>query len=192
MGSEPASQAVAKLVDMANARGGHDNVTVLVLRAREPSQPSAGPRSRRRSCKRPSSKPHRLLTGCPSRLSSEPPPRRVTWIRRLPLPRHEGCTSRRTNVPVVIERSPRDGRHGAARVRSCFQGHFANAAGNKHRNTATTLGLPTVMTASAENCARPACSRKRRLALCPARGRNHCPARADKFRPCQSEALAGR
>jgi protein phosphatase len=33
--SEPAAQAVGKLVDLANARGGHDNVTVVVLRARE-------------------------------------------------------------------------------------------------------------------------------------------------------------
>ena len=35
VGGEPAAQAVGKLVDLANARGGHDNVTVLVLRARE-------------------------------------------------------------------------------------------------------------------------------------------------------------
>jgi protein phosphatase len=35
VGSEPAAQAVGKLVDLANARGGHDNVTVVVLRARE-------------------------------------------------------------------------------------------------------------------------------------------------------------
>jgi protein phosphatase len=33
--NEPAAQAVGKLVDLANARGGHDNVTVVVLRARE-------------------------------------------------------------------------------------------------------------------------------------------------------------
>jgi len=32
--SEPADQAVVKLVDLANARGGHDNITVLVLRAK--------------------------------------------------------------------------------------------------------------------------------------------------------------
>jgi len=35
VGSEPAGQAVGKLVDLANARGGHDNVTVVVIRARE-------------------------------------------------------------------------------------------------------------------------------------------------------------
>jgi serine/threonine protein phosphatase PrpC len=33
--AEPAAQAVGKLVDLANARGGHDNITVVVLRARE-------------------------------------------------------------------------------------------------------------------------------------------------------------
>jgi PPM family protein phosphatase len=35
VGAEPAAQAVGKLVDLANARGGHDNITVVVLRARE-------------------------------------------------------------------------------------------------------------------------------------------------------------
>ncbi len=35
VGGEPAGQAVGKLVDLANARGGHDNITVVVLRARE-------------------------------------------------------------------------------------------------------------------------------------------------------------
>ncbi|MDP9036601.1 MAG: protein phosphatase 2C domain-containing protein [Myxococcota bacterium] len=35
VGGEPAAQAVGKLVDLANARGGHDNITVVVLRARE-------------------------------------------------------------------------------------------------------------------------------------------------------------
>jgi serine/threonine protein phosphatase PrpC len=44
VGGVPAAQAVGKLVDMANARGGHDNITVLVLRARSGSfVPSAGP-----------------------------------------------------------------------------------------------------------------------------------------------------
>src|SRR6202142_4051974 len=37
VGGEPAGQAVGKLVDLANARGGHDNITVVVLRAREPA-----------------------------------------------------------------------------------------------------------------------------------------------------------
>jgi PPM family protein phosphatase len=44
VGGVPAAQAVGKLVDLANARGGHDNITVLVLRARSGSVvPSAGP-----------------------------------------------------------------------------------------------------------------------------------------------------
>jgi protein phosphatase len=41
VGSEPAAQAVGKLIDLANARGGHDNVTVIVLRAREGALASA-------------------------------------------------------------------------------------------------------------------------------------------------------
>ncbi len=35
VGGEPAGQAVGRLVDLANARGGHDNITVVVLRSRE-------------------------------------------------------------------------------------------------------------------------------------------------------------
>jgi len=35
VGSAPAAQAAGQLVDLANARGGHDNVTVAILRARE-------------------------------------------------------------------------------------------------------------------------------------------------------------
>jgi len=42
VGSDPAAQAVGKLVDLANARGGHDNVTVIVLRARENATAIAG------------------------------------------------------------------------------------------------------------------------------------------------------
>ena len=41
VGNEPAAQAVGKLVDLANARGGHDNITVIVLRAREAAQATA-------------------------------------------------------------------------------------------------------------------------------------------------------
>jgi protein phosphatase len=42
-GSAPAAQAVGKLVDLANARGGHDNITVLVVRTREAAlAPAAG------------------------------------------------------------------------------------------------------------------------------------------------------
>jgi len=43
VGSAPPAQATGKLVDMANARGGHDNITVVVLRARTSAiGPSAG------------------------------------------------------------------------------------------------------------------------------------------------------
>ena len=34
-GSAPAAQAAGQLVDLANARGGHDNITVVILRAKE-------------------------------------------------------------------------------------------------------------------------------------------------------------
>ncbi|WP_394848153.1 protein phosphatase 2C domain-containing protein [Pendulispora brunnea] len=35
LGAQPAAQAAGQLVDLANARGGHDNISVQVLRARE-------------------------------------------------------------------------------------------------------------------------------------------------------------
>jgi protein phosphatase len=41
IGGEPAAQAVGRLVDLANARGGHDNITAIVLRARETAIASA-------------------------------------------------------------------------------------------------------------------------------------------------------
>jgi len=41
-GSDPPAQAVGKLVDLANARGGHDNITVLILRARESASTPVG------------------------------------------------------------------------------------------------------------------------------------------------------
>lgn len=40
---EPAAEATGKLIDLANARGGHDNITVLVIRARENARPAAAP-----------------------------------------------------------------------------------------------------------------------------------------------------
>lgn len=41
-GQLPLDQAAGQLVDLANARGGHDNITVLLARAREASTSSAG------------------------------------------------------------------------------------------------------------------------------------------------------
>ncbi len=35
VGGQPAAQSVGQLIDLANARGGHDNITAVVLRARE-------------------------------------------------------------------------------------------------------------------------------------------------------------
>lgn len=44
VGSAPAAQIAGQLVDLANARGGHDNITVQVMRARESADaPAAKP-----------------------------------------------------------------------------------------------------------------------------------------------------
>ena len=40
VGNAPAAQIAGQLVDLANARGGHDNITVQVLRARESAEAS--------------------------------------------------------------------------------------------------------------------------------------------------------
>lgn len=44
-GSEPPAQAVGRLVDLANARGGHDNITAVLVRVRESAagQPGVAP-----------------------------------------------------------------------------------------------------------------------------------------------------
>jgi PPM family protein phosphatase len=43
VGQEPPAQAALQLVDLANARGGHDNVTVMILRTRDAAAPSREP-----------------------------------------------------------------------------------------------------------------------------------------------------
>ena len=43
VGTAPAAQVAGQLVDLANARGGHDNITVQVLRVRESSDVSTKP-----------------------------------------------------------------------------------------------------------------------------------------------------
>ena len=42
-GSKPAAQAAGQLVDLANARGGHDNITALVVRMKSSSTATAAP-----------------------------------------------------------------------------------------------------------------------------------------------------
>jgi serine/threonine protein phosphatase PrpC len=47
VGSVPPGEAVKELVDLANARGGHDNITVMMMRAREPAHASTAAVSER-------------------------------------------------------------------------------------------------------------------------------------------------
>jgi protein phosphatase len=68
VGGEPAVQAVGKLVDLANARGGHDNITAVVLRARESAATSSAVA------------PTVVQTTLPGTTSSSPGPARTETI----------------------------------------------------------------------------------------------------------------
>ena len=118
VGAEPAAQAVGKLVDLANARGGHDNVTVAVLRARETATVDDGHGRRHRRPDEPrADAPRRPPPARPcSRLrritSSGPPPRRAPRDRtsqrrpRRP-PTHRGAAAPSWSSPWASRSSPR-------------------------------------------------------------------------------------
>jgi hypothetical protein len=143
VGGEPAGQAVGKLVDLANARGGHDNVTVVVLRARETALSAAGtvaPTLAQTS-----------VTQAPADTATDTVP--LEAHPELPLqpapipaavPRGSGSDSVRSvprrpaSLPVVAGVLLAAG--AVALLASVLFSHFAERRGK--RNTPTTLDLP--------------------------------------------------
>jgi protein phosphatase len=125
-GAEPPAQAAAKLVDLANSRGGHDNVTVLVLRAREsvarsaaattPTVPQTGvPPSRPRPAAhtvpdRTSASPRPAAHTLPDRTSASPRPAAHTLPDRTSAgaPSHAPYANRPLDSPAapVASRPP--------------------------------------------------------------------------------------
>jgi protein phosphatase len=102
---ESTTEATGKLVDLANARGGHDNITVLVLRAREGASPAAtsGTSSVTATAVMPStSAPAPTLIDPPPAQPTEPaiPPSRE--LEPTPPPSPSAPPVARTQSPAVI------------------------------------------------------------------------------------------
>jgi serine/threonine protein phosphatase PrpC len=146
VGSEPAAQAVGRLVDLANARGGHDNVTVIALRARETALGGSGtvaPTIAQTNVTQAPSPPA-LLPGArieqhtaPGEVARPPAAWRASEASDAPasirsLPR------RRANPAVVV--AVLLGVGAVALLGSVLFAHFAERRGK--RNTPTTLALP--------------------------------------------------
>jgi protein phosphatase len=94
VGSSPAAQAVGKLVDLANARGGHDNITVIVLRAREAAiAPPAGVAPT-------------VVTTAPDTVVNSSPPVMEPVADAIPEPRVDRKTEPLIVAPVVIPPAP--------------------------------------------------------------------------------------
>mgnify|MGYP001430234102 CR=1 FL=1 len=143
VGNEPAAQAVGKLVDLANARGGHDNVTVIVLRARETAMAVAGAVAPTVAQTSVTQAP--VASGAADGTS----PATAPFLARVaPAPRPNELTDpprsvrsvprRRANVAVFAGVLLAVG--AVALLGSVLLAHFAERRGK--RNAPTTLGLP--------------------------------------------------
>jgi len=100
---ERAEQAAGRLVDLANARGGHDNITVLVLRAREGVSPAPGVARTAEMAAVPSAHPPAAtLPDVPPARATEPGPPAPRELEPTPLPATPRATAVRAQGPMVI------------------------------------------------------------------------------------------
>jgi protein phosphatase len=162
VGAEPAAQAVGKLVDLANARGGHDNVTVIVLRARESSAASTAPVAPTLAQTAVTQPPATIPTAPSGPTVVEPTP--VAPAVAAPVERRTEPVLPAAVIPPAPEPAPPppSARVAARRKRSnpillvavvlavaafallgaVLLGHIQERSGK--RNTSTTVPLPTV------------------------------------------------
>jgi protein phosphatase len=139
VGSEPAGQAVGKLVDLANARGGHDNVTVLVLRARETALSAAGtvaPTVAQTSVTQPPADAPTATV--PLEARAEPPPQPALIPTTAPPSSVRSLPRRTASLPVVV--GVLLAAVAVALLGSVLFSHFAERGGK--RSAPATLDLP--------------------------------------------------
>jgi protein phosphatase len=146
VGGEPAGQAVGKLVDLANARGGHDNVTVVVLRARETALSAAGAVAPTVAQTSVTQAPAETATDTVPLEARPPLPANPAPIANTEPPASvRSAPQRPANLPVVVGVLLAAG--AVALLASVLVAHFAERGGK--RNTPTTLELPDAGAATA-------------------------------------------
>ena len=122
VGERPAAQAVGQLVDLANARGGHDNITVVVLRARRPRSSASTSRWRppwRRPAYRRRVPGDRAGAACNARRCAARPADRGPAARpaRSSRPSRPPARTRRVSPADRLGHRARHRRRGVARGR---------------------------------------------------------------------------
>jgi protein phosphatase len=152
----PAAQAVGKLVDLANARGGHDNITAIVLRARS----SAIVREGASPGPSPGIAPTLVQTGvtqAPTEFATatipEPPRDRATEVpvRDAPLPATvppPGSPRARSRVAPALIGGLALAFLAAALLATTLASHFADRGGT-HNDTSPSPSALTPLLAPA-------------------------------------------